>query len=196
MSNNTTVPADHPHAKAIAELLARYEAQERELQARLSVDPTLDESVRLAFQLIHLGRSFEYHLTRATAGMSMTALQARFAWHMATSYDGVPMCSIEVALGISSAAVARMTHRMARKGLVEFHPSASDSRSVVVALTDKGRREWEAVRDRLATISEEVREAVGRRSTPGFARNVASVIALDERHWWFEQLRNPRWVLS
>ena len=117
MSNNSTVPADHPHAKAIAELLARYEAQECELQARC-------------------------------------------ACHMASSYDGVPMCS------------------------------------VVVALTDMGRREWEAVRDRLATVSEEVREAVGRRSTPGFALSVASIIALDERHWWFEHLRNPRQVLA
>lgn len=196
MPNTTTADPGGPHADAIAQLLAKYADWEREFEARLELGPTPDGAVRLAFEIVHMGKAFEYHLTKAASGSVMTALQARFAWILATSRIGVPMGNLAVELGISLPAVYTMVGRMQERGLVTSETGPGDARCVLVALTQAGREEWDDVRARLADVCAEVRDALGRKSARRFRKDVALVTALDERHEWFERLRNPMAMLS
>lgn len=51
-------------------------------------------------------------------------------------------------LGISASAVTQLTDRLIRKGLIERHAAAGDRRSVLVALSAKGKRLVDGFRQR------------------------------------------------
>jgi DNA-binding MarR family transcriptional regulator len=171
-----------------AEINRRYEEMMR--QPILEVTEP-DASVAFAFQVIQTARAFEYHLTRAARSRAMTALQARFAWVLATSPWPIPMPTLEAVLGLSHGGVSRMVARMRDRGLVETELNPGDPRGLVVGLTEAGKREWALVREDIAAISAELRETVGQRKSLHFRASLTRVEALDERYLRFEGLRNP-----
>jgi DNA-binding MarR family transcriptional regulator len=65
-----------------------------------------------------------------------------------------PLCTGELAaeLRISAPAVTQLTDRLTRKQLIERRTSDGDRRSVLVTLTDKGRRAVDRFRERRADI--------------------------------------------
>lgn len=155
-----------------------------------------DATVEFVFEIIHMARAFEYHLGRVAADHDMTALQARFAWIMAATPWAIPYQDLQVALGMSQAGVSQMMSRMRARGLVECDTDTWDMRQAVVTLSAHGREQWERVCGALATVTKELRSAVGPRSVRGFRSHVRAVTALDERHSYFEALRNPLSFLS
>jgi DNA-binding MarR family transcriptional regulator len=76
-----------------------------------------------------------------------------------------PLCTGNLAaeLGISAPAVTQLTDRLSRKQLIERRAARGDRRTVLVALTDRGRRAVDRFRERrsnifycaLGTLSEE-----------------------------------------
>ncbi len=172
----------------------------REIDAWLSA-PVLeatepDDSVRFVFELIHMARALEYHLLQVAKRHQMTAMQARFAWIMAASPWPVPQQNIQVALGMSQGGVSRMVQRMRDRGLVECDLSTFDMRYATVTLTKRGKKQWTRLRDELASVCGELSEAVGTANETTFRARASSVLHLDERHGYFEALRNPRPLLS
>jgi len=67
---------------------------------------------------------------------------------------GGPLCTGELAseLRISAPAVTQLTNRLTRKHLIERRAVDGDRRSVLVALTDRGRRAVDRFRERRNTI--------------------------------------------
>jgi len=65
-----------------------------------------------------------------------------------------PLCTGELAevLRISAPAVTQLTNRLTRKQLIERRPADGDRRSVIVMLTDSGRRAVDTFRERRNTI--------------------------------------------
>jgi DNA-binding MarR family transcriptional regulator len=65
-----------------------------------------------------------------------------------------PLCTGELAevLRISAPAVTQLTNRLTRKELIERRPADGDRRSVIVMLTDSGRRAVDTFRERRNTI--------------------------------------------
>lgn len=65
-----------------------------------------------------------------------------------------PLCTGELAaeLRISAPAVTQLTNRLTRKHLIERRSADKDRRSVLVALTDKGRQAVDMFRERRNTI--------------------------------------------
>jgi MarR family transcriptional regulator, organic hydroperoxide resistance regulator len=65
-----------------------------------------------------------------------------------------PLCTGELAavLRISAPAVTQLTNRLNRKQLIERRMADGDRRSVMVALTDRGRRAVDTFRERRNTI--------------------------------------------
>jgi MarR family transcriptional regulator, organic hydroperoxide resistance regulator len=65
-----------------------------------------------------------------------------------------PICTGELAalLHISAPAVTQLTNRLNRKQLIERRMADGDRRSVMVALTDRGRRAVDTFRERRNTI--------------------------------------------
>jgi DNA-binding MarR family transcriptional regulator len=65
-----------------------------------------------------------------------------------------PLCTGELAevLRISAPAVTQLTNRLTRKHLIERRPADGDRRSVIVMLTDSGRRAVDTFRERRNTI--------------------------------------------
>ena len=65
-----------------------------------------------------------------------------------------PLCTGELAavLRISAPAVTQLTNRLTRKQLIERRMAEGDRRSVIVALTNRGRRAVDTFRERRSTI--------------------------------------------
>lgn len=65
-----------------------------------------------------------------------------------------PLCTGELAavLQISAPAVTQLTNRLTRKQLIERRMADGDRRSVIVMLTDRGRRAVDTFRERRNTI--------------------------------------------
>jgi DNA-binding MarR family transcriptional regulator len=65
-----------------------------------------------------------------------------------------PLCTGELAevLRISAPAVTQLTNRLTRKELIERRAADGDRRSVIVSLTDRGRRAVDMFRERRNTI--------------------------------------------
>jgi DNA-binding MarR family transcriptional regulator len=65
-----------------------------------------------------------------------------------------PLCTTELALElkISAPAVTQLTNRLTRKRLIERRSADNDRRSVLVALTDRGKQAVERFRERRNTI--------------------------------------------
>lgn len=65
-----------------------------------------------------------------------------------------PLCTGELAsvLRISAPAVTQLTNRLTRKQLIERRMADGDRRSVIVTLTDRGRRAVDMFRERRNTI--------------------------------------------
>jgi DNA-binding MarR family transcriptional regulator len=190
-----STPPD-PHGDLGPEEHESWEERAQRLYAEMLAQPVLevtapDAAVAFAFELIQAARGFEYHLARAAEGHAMTALQARFAWILATSPWAIPMPQIEAALGLSHAGVSRMVARMRSRELVSTEPNIYDARCSLVSLTAKGKREWEAIKADIAAVSEELGIAVGPRAEVQFRAQLAGVERLDDRYQHFASLRNP-----
>ena len=183
------------------EWLAQREAEATRLYEEMMSQPILevvepDAAVAFAFEMIQTARSFEYHLTRAARRHAMTALQARFAWILATSPWPIPMPNLEATFGMSHGGVSRMVARMRDRGLVETEVNPFDSRCLLVGLTERGEEEWNRVREEIAAVSAELRRTIGPGRSSRFRSQLKEVEALDERHGYFESLRHPTWFLT
>ncbi|MGC4174221.1 MarR family winged helix-turn-helix transcriptional regulator [Demequina sp.] len=183
------------------EVMREFEAQGRawleraeEIGANYQDEP--DDTVSFAFELVRAARAFEHHLTLAADDLTMTALQARFAWLLATTPFGIPMTTLWVELGMSQPGARQMVKRMADRGLVEVEQSSWDYRNSVVSLTPLGRQQWDAAKQRVAAVCEELTEAVGPKKSTQFRAHVISIEELDERFPLFRALRNPLGMLT
>lgn len=88
---------------------------------------------------------FEHH-QRHLVEMELTLPQAQALRLLRES----PLATGKLAasIGISAPAVSQLTDRLAKKQLIERRAIDSDRRSVIIALTDKGRRIVDGVRAR------------------------------------------------
>jgi len=159
-------------------------------------DDELDESVSFAFQMIRTARAFEHHLNMVTKDLTMTGLQARFAWLLASAPFGLPMTTLWVELGLSQPGVLTMVRRMERAGLVEIDASSWDPRNAVVGLTAFGRQQWATAKRRIREVCDDLDQGVGARDVPEFRDKLTCVEAVDERYPRFRSLRNPLGFLS
>lgn len=178
-------------------LLDRFLAESQRAEAiAAQFDDELDETVSLAFQVVRTARAFEHHLALATKDLAMTALQARFAWLLASSPFGMPMTTLWVELGMSQPGVLQMVRRMERAGLVAVDASSWDPRNSVVGLTEFGRQQWAVARQRVREVCDELTDELGAGAVPGFRDSLVCVEASDERYPRFRSLRNPLGFLS
>ena len=69
------------------------------------------------------------------------------------------------ALGVSRSAMSRMVDVLVDKGLMVRHPSAVDSRSVDIGMTDQGRAAYEAMRTRAQARFVEILEELPEETT-------------------------------
>lgn len=100
-----------------------------------------DELVRLAaFRM--LLRQFESFSAQASADLGLTSVQYQALLAIETQQDGVQMTVKLLAqqLMIKHNSAVGLVDRIEHLGLAVRRPSASDGRSVVVALTARGRR--------------------------------------------------------
>ena len=73
----------------------------------------------------------------ACCGIPMS--QAMVLQTLATSGEGLRMSAIAEALGVTQSTATRLVEPLVREGRVERKPAPDDGRSVVIALTRKGR---------------------------------------------------------
>jgi DNA-binding MarR family transcriptional regulator len=178
-------------------IIDQYLEESRRAEARWEgFDDELDDSVSLAFEVVRAARAFEHHLMLAAKDLTMTALQARFAWLLATEPGGVPVGRLWVELGMSQPGAHQMIQRMLARGLVELDISSWDTRNVVVRLTDLGLAQWAEVKHRLRDVCQELRDGVGEPQVPELRGNLQEIERVDERFPFFRSLRNPTWLLS
>ena len=106
----------------------------------------------------------------------MTVAQARLARHFAHNYPGIPMAELAVRSGMTAPAITQMLRRMTQKGMVRRSESLTDSRAVLVRLTERGQREYRAISSRLTAIDREL----GRRAAvdPEYLELVLSRLAV------------------
>lgn len=159
-------------------------------------DEELDTTVSFAFQIVRTARALEHHLTLATKDLTMTGLQARFAWLLAAAPFGVPMTSLWVHLGMSQPGVLSMVRRMKAAGLVTVDASSWDPRNDVVCLTEFGLQQWSIAKERVRQVCEDLSRGVGVPEVPSFRDKLTRVEAVDERYPRFRSLRNPLGFLS
>jgi DNA-binding MarR family transcriptional regulator len=107
-------------------------------------EETLDKFVEMMFMLMmdhHQKHVIEQDLTMPQA-QALKVLRRG------------PLCTGELAsvLRISAPAVTQLTNRLTRKQLIERRMADGDRRSVIVTLTDRGRRAVDTFRERRNTI--------------------------------------------
>jgi len=85
-----------------------------------------------------LFRLMEDHRRQQAVQIDLTPVQAQ-ALHLLRG-EPLPTTRLAVALGITAPAVTQLTDRLGRKNLIERQSLASDRRSVLVAITDRGGR--------------------------------------------------------
>jgi DNA-binding MarR family transcriptional regulator len=90
-----------------------------------------------------------------------------------------PLCTGELAaeLRISAPAVTQLTDRLTRKQLIERRASQGDRRSVMVALTDRGRRAVDRFRQRRADVFCGALARLGEQDQADIAAALSKVIA-------------------
>jgi DNA-binding MarR family transcriptional regulator len=76
--------------------------------------------------------------------------------------SGAPPTSIARSTGLTKVAVSMAIGSLEEAGLAERRFLTSDRRSVMVYLTEEGRRKAEAMQDALADFSEDVKKREGR----------------------------------
>lgn len=112
--------------------------------ATVEAEEVLDRFVEIMFRLMiehHQKHVLELDLTMPQA-QALRVLRRR------------PLCTGELAaeLRISASVVTQLTNRLTRKHLIERQAADKDRRSVLVALTDKGRQAVDMFRERRNTI--------------------------------------------
>ena len=102
-------------------------------------EAVLDRFAETMFRLM-----IEHHQKQATE-LDLTVPQAQALRVLRRG----PLCAAELAieLKISAPAVTQLTNRLTRKHLIERRPVDSDRRSVLVALSDRGRRAVDRFRE-------------------------------------------------
>ena len=94
-----------------------------------------------------------------------------------------PLCTGELAvsLRISAPAVTQLTDRLTRKQLIERRAVDGDRRSVLVALTPRGRRAVDRFRERRNNIFGGAMAELGEQDRANIARALAKVVAALEK---------------
>lgn len=115
------------------------------LPVERSADQVLDEFAEAMFRLI-VAR-YQRHL----AELDLTMVQAQVL-RLLHGKRAVSTGEIASELGISAPAVTQLTDRLIRKQLIERRSAPGDRRSVLVALTPRGRRAMEHFRERRGDI--------------------------------------------
>ena len=112
--------------------------------ATVEAEAVLDRFVEAVFRLM-----MEHH-QRQVLELDLTVPQAQALRVLGRG----PLCTSELAseLRISAPAVTQLTNRLTRKALIERQAAGKDRRSVLVALTDKGRRAVDKFRERRNNI--------------------------------------------
>ncbi len=84
------------------------------------------------------------------AELDLTLLQAQVL--RVLRRGALPTGQLAAELRISAPAITQLTDRLARKGLIERRPAADDRRTVLVALSAKGKRLVDQFRKRRADL--------------------------------------------
>jgi DNA-binding MarR family transcriptional regulator len=103
------------------------------------------ESVLNAFAEVMSRLMIDQHQKQITA-LELTLLQVQGL--RVLRRGPAPTGKFAAELGISASAVTQLTDRLIRKGLIERQAAADDRRSVLVALSAKGKRMIDAFRKR------------------------------------------------
>ena len=101
-----------------------------------------------------LVRLMEDHGRQQAVQIDLTPVQAQ-ALHLLRR-EPLPTSRLAVALGITAPAVTQLTDRLARKNLIERQSLASDRRSVLVAITDRGGHLVDTIRRQRREVFSEV----------------------------------------
>jgi DNA-binding MarR family transcriptional regulator len=110
----------------------------------------------LACALLDAARAVSAEVEARAGDAHMTVAQARLARHFAHNYPGIPMTELAARSGMTAPAITQMLRRMTQKGMVTRSESPTDSRAVLVRLTEGGQREYRAISSRLKGIDREL----------------------------------------
>lgn len=115
----------------------------------------------LVYALLDAARAVSGEVEARAGDAHMTVAQAGLARHFSHSYPGVPMTELATRSGITTPAITQMLRRMTQRGMVRRSESPTDSRAVLVRLTESGQREFRAISARLMTIDRELGRRAG-----------------------------------
>jgi DNA-binding MarR family transcriptional regulator len=110
----------------------------------------------LVCALLDAARAISGEVEARAGDAHMTVAQARLARHFVHSCPGIPMTELTARSGMTAPATTLMLRRMTDKGLVRRSESASDGRTVLVGLTERGQQEFRAIAALLAAIDSEL----------------------------------------
>ncbi|MFP5260479.1 MAG: MarR family winged helix-turn-helix transcriptional regulator [Blastocatellia bacterium] len=113
-------------------------------QRGAEAEATLDRFIEMMFKLM-----IDHH-QKQVVELDLTMPQAQALGVLRRG----PLCTGELAavLQISAPAVTQLTNRLTRKQLIERRMADGDRRSVIVMLTERGRRAVDTFRERRNTI--------------------------------------------
>jgi DNA-binding MarR family transcriptional regulator len=94
----------------------------------------------------------------------------------------LPTGQLAAELRISAPAITQLTDRLARKGLIERRPAVDDRRTVLVALSAKGRRLVDQFRKRRADLFSKALAELSEGEQEQIVEALGKVVTLLESH--------------
>lgn len=108
---------------------------------------------RLAFGLMAAERSLRRWIDRRAGSGSVSASGAGVLFYLATNGEA-PIKDIAAALTASAPAMTGLLHRLEAAGLIARSAHPSDSRAILIQLTDDGREKLVDLREILAELNQ------------------------------------------
>ncbi|MQA72948.1 MAG: MarR family transcriptional regulator [Solirubrobacterales bacterium] len=112
-------------------------------------------------------------------GLSLAQFQLLYPFAERDRVDSLPVGALADAAGVAQPTATRTLDALERHGVVERRPSSEDRRSVIVALTARGRRLLDHKRDLVAAKRRAVYESLepgDRERAAGLLRALAAAI--------------------
>jgi DNA-binding MarR family transcriptional regulator len=114
------------------------------------------------------------------AELDLTLLQAQVL--RVLRRGALPTGQLAAELRISAPAITQLTDRLARKGLIERRPAVDDRRTVLVALSAKGRRLVDQFRKRRADLFSKALAELSEGEQEQIVEALGKVVTLLESH--------------
>ena len=120
------------------------------------------------------------HQQRELAGLDLTLLQAQVL--RVLRRGALPTGQLAAELRISAPAITQLTDRLIRKGLIERRAAANDRRSVLIALSAKGRQLVDQFRRRRSDIFNDAIAGLSEAEQAQVVEALEKVVAALERY--------------